>query len=337
MGFRPDGTNSRFPQTSMVTGYHVIGHFDIPGSGSENWEDAAIDSEARRLYLSHGDRLEVLNADSGRVVGVIPGMEEARGLEIVSEFSRGFVSNCGKGSVSIFDTNTLKVVKKVGTTEKCPDGILYDEFTKRVFVMPKGGKVSVLDARTGDQVGIVDIHGYPESSVSDGAGKVYVTVFYDKPGGAVVVIDAKTLAITRTYADVCSQPKSLLYNGSNRRLFVGCMGGFVALDAVTGDWVGKSIMCGGVDGGAFDPDSRLIFESCGEGVISILQEVASAPYYRLIETVPTRLWARTMAFDLKTKRIYLPVGILEYEPTSGPSARLHTKPGSFNVVIVGKN
>lgn len=329
-------------QAPIATGYDVIGRFEIPQSGTQEWDDLAIDSEARRLYVTHGDRVEVLNADSGKVVGRISGLDGARGIELVSELHRGFVSNCARSSVTIFDTNTLRVMREVNIPDKCPDGVLYDDLTKRLFVTPKDGKVSVLDAQTGDRVGIVDVHGSPEDSVSDDNGRVYVNVFYPNnhnrggQAGAVVVIDAKSLAVTETYADVCSEPKSLLYDSANRRLLIGCTDVFVAFDVTTGHWVGKSIVCGDVDGAAFDPETKLIFESCGEGVVSIIQEASFAPYYRLVATIPTRLWARTMAFDPKTKRIYLPSGVFEYDPTNQPPAHGHTKPGSFAVLVLGR-
>jgi hypothetical protein len=316
--------------TAAQTKYHVIKKFPIAGEGS--WDYISIDPEARRLYVSHGTQLEVLDADSGKVVGQIPDTLGVHGAAIAADLHRGFTSNGREKSVTIFDTDSLKTIKKVPVNGT--DFILYDPFSKRVF--PLTEKVTVLDANSGDAVGQLDLGGDPEAAVSDGKGTVYVNLVDRK---AVAVVDTKTLAVKGTYAiDHCTSPHSLSYDATNQRLFVGCREGFAALDATTGKVVDRSMICSGVDASGWDADNKLIFESCAEGVISIIRQV-TPDYYELIETVPTQLFAKTMAFDPKTRNIYLPTADFEFIPDADPKKppTRRSKTGSFQVLVVSRH
>jgi DNA-binding beta-propeller fold protein YncE len=308
--------------------YHLIQKFTIPGDGG--WDYISVDSGARRLYVSHGTQVEVLDADSGKIVGQISDTPGVHGAAIAPELKRGFTSNGRDSSVTIFDTSTLKTIKRVDVNR--PDFILYDPFSKRVF--PMNEKITVLDAQTGNKAGEVDLGGEPEAAASDEKGTIYVNLADKK---AVAVVDSKNLKVTKTYPiESCTSPHSLAYDLANQRLFVGCRDGLAVLDATTGKVVGRSLMCSGVDAGAFDPENKLIFESCGEGVISVIRQV-SADYYELVDTVKTQLWAKTMAFDTKTRKIFLPTA--EFETIPNPDAqrpfKRQMKSGSFAVLVVG--
>jgi hypothetical protein len=315
---------------SGTESYKVVQRYDIPGEGG--WDYISIDSSSRRLYVSHGSQLEVLDADTGELIGEIRDTPVVHGAAIASEFKRGYTSNGGDKTVTVFDTETLKQVKKIAVNGT--DAILYDPFTKRVF--PIAQKITVLDAKTGDKVGDLDIGGDPEAAVSDGKGTVYINLS-DK--NAVAVVDPKALAVTKTFSiDFCTSPHSLAFDAANQRLFVGCRDGLAVLDATNGKVVGRAQICSGVDSAGFDPDNKLIFESCGEGVISVIRQV-SPDYYLLVDTVKTQLYARTMALDPKTKRIFLPTAEFETVANTDPKFqspfRSQIKPGSFTVLVVG--
>ncbi len=315
------------PNPQLPT-YRLTHHYPVPGEGY--WDYISVDSTARRLYVSHGAQLQVIDADSGKLVGQIPDTPGVHGAAIAPELKRGFTSNGQDGSVTIFDTDTLKVIQRVRVNR--PDFILYDPFTQRVF--PMNGKTTVLSAKTGDVVGEVDLGGTPEAGVSDEKGNVYVNLADRK---AVAVVDPRGLKVRSVYSiESCTSPHSLSYDASNARLFIGCRDGLTVLDATTGKMVGQSLMCSGVDGGAFDSVNKLIFESCAEGVISVIRQV-SPDYYELLDTVKTTLWAKTMTFDIKTKRIYLPTADFETIPSSADPRypfQHRLKVGSFRVLVV---
>ena len=195
-------------------------------------------------------------------------------------------------------------------------------------------KITVLDATTGETASELDLEGDPESAVSDGKGTLYVNLA-DK--GAVAVVDVHALRLTKTYpVDDCVSPHSMAYDAASQRLFIGCRNSTLAVvDALTGKVVAHQQTCSGVDAGGFDPDSKLVFISCGEGVMSVIHEL-SPDYYELVDTVKTQLWARTMALDPVTKKIYLPTADIETVATSDPKKPFvrKMKAGSFRVLVV---
>lgn len=328
--FGQAATQASVAPIKLDTGYKLSNTFSVQGEGG--WDYIAIDSDARRLYVSHGDQIQVLDADSGKSVGQIPA-PGAHGVAMAPDLHRGFTSNGKDKSVTIFDSKTLATIKTV-KLEGGTDAILYDPFTKRVF--PMNEKITVIDAATGDIAGSVDLGGDPEAAISDGKGTLYVNLA-DK--AAMVVVDSKTLRVTKTLpVEHCESPHSLSYDDQSKRLFIGCWDGFVALDPATGKTVATSMMCTGVDSSGFDAESKLIFESCAEGVISVEREF-TPDNYRIIETIPTKLWAKTMAFDPKTKNIYLPTADFEFIPDVDPKKppQRRWKTGSFQVLVVSRN
>src|SRR5258708_26443582 len=53
-----------------ASGYHVIK--TVPVGGDGGWDYVYVDSDARRIYVSRGTHLLVLDADTYAVVGDIP-------------------------------------------------------------------------------------------------------------------------------------------------------------------------------------------------------------------------------------------------------------------------
>src|SRR5947207_11651646 len=144
-------------------GYKVETRYPVPGDGGFDY--VTIDSAARRLYLSHGTQVDVVDPDSGKVVGTIPDTPGVHGIALATEFKHGFTSNGRENKVSMFDLATLKLINKIDVG-KGPDGIYYDAATKRVFTNNHGSHdVTVIDAKTGVVVGTVKVEGDGEQAV----------------------------------------------------------------------------------------------------------------------------------------------------------------------------
>lgn len=112
----------------------------------------------------------------------------------------------------------------------------------------------------------------------------------------------------------------------------------VVMDAATGKVIASFPIGAGVDFGAFDATANLIFFSCGDGTLSIYHE-RSANEYEDAGTIKTQPSAKTMAFDPKTKKIFLPAVDYQEIPPTDPSKRPQrtVKPGTFVVLVVGKS
>jgi DNA-binding beta-propeller fold protein YncE len=209
----------------------VIKKYELGGEGG--WDYLTIDAEARRLYIARGSHVMVMDADSGKVVGDLPKTTGVHGVALAPKLKRGFTSNGGDSTVSIFDVPALKETArvKVGTG---PDAILYDPASDRVFTFNAGSKnATAIAADTGSVVGTVELGGRPEAGVADEKGMVYVNVL-DK--NEIVAFDAKQLTVKNRWPVAPGeQPTGLAMDLASRRLFSTCRNDkMVVLDAVSG-------------------------------------------------------------------------------------------------------
>ncbi len=317
------------------TNYKVVGRYPVPGTGG--WDYVTLDEAARRIYISHSTQVEVLDADSGKVEGTITDTPGVHGIAIASAFKHGFTSNGRENKVSMFDPSTLKLIKKIDVG-KGPDGIYYDPGSKRVFTNNHGTHdITAIDAATGDVVGTVQVKGDGEQAVIGADGLIYVN---SEDTAEVVVFNPKSLEVKKRFPiGVAKTPTGLAYDAKTKRLFIGCREDpkMVVMDAVTGKVITSFPIGKGVDYAGFDPDSHLIFFSCGDGTLNIFRE-KSADVYEDAGAVKTQPSAKTMAFDPKTKKIFLPAAEYQETPATEPGKRptRTMKPGSFTVLVVGK-
>jgi DNA-binding beta-propeller fold protein YncE len=316
------------------SGYKVTQRYPIPGNGS--WDYVTIDSAARRLYLSHGTEANVVDADNGKLIGTVPDTPGIHGVAIAPEFKHGFTSNGRENKVSMFDTNTLALIKKIDVG-KGPDGIYFDLGTKRIFTNNHGTHdITALDAKTGDVVGTVKADGDGESAVvADGV--VYVNL---EDTNEVISFDPKTLSVKNRFPiGAAKTPTGLAYDSKTKRLFIGCRNEpkMVVMDATSGKVINSFPIGRGVDYAGFDPDAKLIFFSCSEGVLNVFHE-KSGNEYEDMGAVKTQAGARTMAFDPKTKKIFLTTAEVTEGPPATPGGRPQRsiKPGTFVVLVVSK-
>src|SRR6201988_804380 len=315
-------------------GYKLETRYPVPGNGGFDY--LTLDSDARRLYLSHGTQVDVINPDTGKLIGTIPDTPGVHGIPIASAFKHGFTSNGRENKVSMFDPTTLKLINKIDVG-KGPDGIYYDPTTKRIFTNNHGTHdITAIDAKTGQVVGTVKVEGDGESAiVADGL--VYVNM---EDTNEVVTFDPKSLEVkSRFPIGVARTPTGLAYDAKTKRLFIGCRNEpkMVVMDAVSGRVISSFAIGRGVGYAAFDPQSKLVFFSCSEGVLSIFHE-KSADDYEDAGAVKTQTGARTMAFDPKTKKIFLSTAEYIETPATTPGGRPQrsVKPGSFTVLVVRK-
>lgn len=317
------------------TGYRLQTRYPVPGDGGFDY--VYIDTAARRVYLSHGTQVDVIDADSGKVVGTIADTPGVHGVAIASEFKHGFTSNGRENKVSMFDPATLALIKKIDVG-KGPDGIYYDPASKRVFTNNHGSHdITAIDANSGEVVGTVKLNGDGEQAVIGGDGLVYVN---SEDTAEVVVFDPKSLEVKNRFPiGVAKTPTGLAYDPKSKRLFIGTREEpkMVVMDATSGKVIGSFPIGKGVDYAAFDPQSKLVFFSCGEGTLSIYHE-KSAGEYEDAGAVKTQPSAKTMAFDPKTKKIFLSAAEIAETPAADPTQRPRRsiKPGSFVVLVVSK-
>ena len=322
-------------QLQSATGYRVETRYPVPGNGGFDY--VTIDSAARRLYLSHGTQVDVVDPDNGKFIGTIADTPGVHGIALASEFKHGFTSNGREDKVSMFDSTTLQLISKIDVG-KGPDGIYYDRDTKRIFTNNHGSHdITAPDAKTGKVIGTVNVKGDGESAVI-ADGLIYVNL---EDTNEVVTFVPQSLQVKNRFPiGVAKTPTGLAYDAKTKRLFIGCRNEpkMVVMDAVSGKVITSLPIGRGVDFAAFDPQAKLIFFSCSEGVLNIFRE-KSANDYEDAGPVKTQPSARTMAFDPKTRKIFLSAAEIVESPATTPGGRPQrtVKPGSFVVLVVSKS
>jgi YVTN family beta-propeller protein len=297
-------------------GYSIVKKIPIPGQGS--WDYLAVDEAARRLYVSHGTQVEVLDVDSGSIVGSIPNTQGVHGIAVAPELGRGFTSNGKASTVTIFDLKTLKEIADVPVGKK-PDAIIFDPATSRVFAFNgDSNSATAIDAATGKVAGTVDLGGGPEYAAADGNGFVYNNL---EDESMVLKIDSRKLTVEQRWPTApCASPSSMAIDRATRRLFVGCRSKVMAvMNADTGKVITTLPIGDHVDATAYDPQTKLIFNSNGEGTITVIRQ-DGPDNYSVVETVKTLPRAKTMALDPKTHQLFLSTA----------------ESNQFEVLVVGK-
>src|SRR5271157_1436611 len=317
-------------QAPGPSGYHVIKSVPVGGEGF--WDYLTVDSEARRLYISHGTHVQVMDIDTYTIVGDIPDTQGVHGIALAPELGRGFTSNGRANTVTIFDLKTLKAIGTVNAGTN-PDAIVYDGVTKRVFTMNgRSSDATAINAADGSVAGKLDLNGKPEFAVADGKGSIYVNI-EDK--SEMVQFDAqKLIVLNRWPMAPCEEPSSLAMDLKNRRLFAGCHNKMMAVvDADTGKVIATPAIGQGVDANTYDPGTGLAFSSNGEGTLTVVKQ-EGPDNYSVLDNVPTKKSARTMGLDLKTHNVVLPAA--DMNPPKEGERRPSMKPGTFVLIVVGK-
>ncbi len=315
-------------------GYKVLNKIKIGGTGG--WDYVAMDNVNRRLYVSHGTLVEVVDPDAGKVVGQITGLHGVHGIAIANDLGKGFITNGQSNSVTVFDLKTLEK-KGEPAAGKNPDAVCYEPKTKRVFAMNHtGNDATAIDAKTLEVVATFPLGPSPEFCAVDGAGKVYVNL---EGSSETLEIDAAKPEVTRRVSLVPAEgPTGLAIDVKNKKLFAACAGSksMAVIDIPSFKVVATPAIGSGTDAAGYDPGAGLAFASNGEGTLSIIKLVNGK--YETVDTVPTSRSARTMTVDEKTHRVFLPAA--EYgpapEPKDGKKGRPQVVPDSFSLIVVGK-
>lgn len=311
------------------TQFKVASRVKLGGEGF--WDYLTYDPAGQRLFITRGSHVMVVDTNTLKVTGDIPDLSGIHGVALAPELNRGFISNGGDNTVTIFDLKTLKKLDsvKVGTR---PDAILYEPYSKRVFTFNAASQDSTaLDAATGKVVGTIPLGGKPEFPASDGKGKLCVNI-EDK--SQIAQLDVTKLKVLNTWSIApCEEPSALAMDQEHQRLFAGCHNKMMAVvNASTGKVVTTVPIGQGVDAGRFNPRTQEIFMSCGEGVLTVIHE-DSPDKYTVTQNLETVKGARTMALDQKNDIAYLVTAQREATPST-PGRRPAMVPGSFELIVV---
>ena len=280
--------------------------------------------------------MEVLDTDSGKVVGSITGLKGTHGVALDDTGKYGYVSDGGANVVVVFDRVSLATVASIpaGTN---PDGIVFEPITKTVWAFNgRSSNASVIDTAERKVVATIPLDGKPEFPVADGKGTVFANI---ESKNEIVRFDAAAKKITATWPLAnCESPSGLAIDPAGRRLFAVCDGGKMAVvDANTGKTLANPSIGDGPDAARYDSARKLAFSSNGGGTLTIID--AGKDSYPVLQNLDTQRGARTMTLDTATGRIYLATATFGERPAptaENPRPRPAIVPGSFTILVVGQ-
>jgi DNA-binding beta-propeller fold protein YncE len=324
-------------EAAQAPAYHVAARYDIGGSDVA-YDYIRVDAAARRVFVAHGSRIEVLDADTGAPVGQVPDIPGVHGIEIVESLHTAFATGGAERTVVVFNPATLQVVKRIKYLGVKPDALQYDPASRLLFVVNGGatGDISVIDPATGAIVDTVELAGGKlEELAFDGRGRGFVN---DEEKSVVHVFDTRT---RKRLADwplgPAEGPTGLAIDREHHRLFSACGNRLLAiLDADTGKLLDTVAIGPEPDGAAFDPKTGRVFTSNRDGTMTVLGE-RSPGNYTALQTVKTATGARTLALDERTGRLFLPAGRLGPVPAPTPAVpepRAPLIPDTFAIIVV---
>jgi hypothetical protein len=321
--------------------YHLLKKISLPAApgGGEYFDYITVDPDARRVYVSHGTEVVVLDADKYSVVGTIGGLQRCHGVALVKDLNKGFITDGDGEKVVIFDIKTLKVTGEVKTNQPDTDSLTYDPASKLIFTFNGDSKNStVIDPVKETVIKNIDLGGGVEFPVADGKGMIYDN---NEEKNDVVAIDTKTLTVkARWPVAPAGTPVAMAMDRQHRRLFSSGRGPqmLVMMDADNGKVLQSFPISAGVDANVFEPATGLLFVSTREGMIHIFHE-DSPDKLSEVETVKTEYGAKTMGVDTKTHNLFLSTS--DFDPPAAPTPKQpnplpRAKPGNFRVLVYGK-
>jgi YVTN family beta-propeller protein len=314
--------------------YSVLTQWKIGGEGG--WDYLTSDPKAHRLYVTHGPRVEVLDSDSGKVVGSITGLKGTHGVALDDAGKFGYVSDGGANVVVVFDRTTLASVASIpaGTN---PDGIVFEPVTKTVWAFNgRSNNATVIDARQNKVIATIPLPGKPEFPVADGSGTVFANI---ESKNEIDRFNAAAKTITAKWPlENCESPSGLAIDPKGHRLFAVCDGEKMAIvDARSGKTLANQSIGDGPDAARYDAARKLAFSSNGDGTLTIID--CTKRIYPVIQILITERGARTMTLDSATGRIYLATAAFGPRPAAtadNPHPRPAIVPGSFTILVVGQ-
>ena len=319
--------------------YKVLKTAKVGGDGGFDYVSA--DVEGRRLYMPRSGamgQLRVFNLDTLEPLGTMD--IHAGGAAVDPKSHHGFSTT---KPITMWDASTLKVIKTIDVDGR-PDGIMFDSYNERVWVLSHMPPyATVIDAKEGTVVGTVDLVGTAEQAVSDGKGTVYINIS-DK--GGVAVVNANKLTVTANY-DFSAKGvhgSGMAVDAKNHVVFAYYRDPkpvVVILNADSGNILATFPTGEGVDTVAFNPATMEAISAEAAGWMTFIKE-NSPTSFAVEQTLQTMPGAKTLTLDTKTNHLLTMTAEYEAAPANAPAgpggraARGPMVPGSFSILMIGK-
>ena len=306
--------------------YHLESAVTLKGAAPD-WDYVTLDPARGYLFIGRrGDGVTVFDVRAKKTVRNIDKSEDANAIAVIPEFDRGYTIN-GDGTTTVFQLSTLKFIDRVKIGEDA-DSAFYDPVTKQLaFTMGDSKKIAFVDAKTGKVVGELPMDSKKlDGTVPDGEGNMFMAL---RDRNSVAKIDVAQRKVTADWKTApCEEPTGIAFDKANKRIFVGCRGKnpvLAVLDSDSGKVITTLEIGRGNDGVIYDPATHKIYTSNGVDANLVIYDQVSPDTYKLAEATTTRPYARTIALDPKTKKIYL----VTAEGTADPAKKINKAVAPF--------
>ncbi len=316
------------------SGYSIVNKINLPGEGG--WDYLTVDEGGGRLFVSHGTVVQVVDLKTGKLAGTIEDTPGVHGIALAPDLNKAFISVGRNAAVKVVNYKTLATITDIKVTGENPDAIIYDKFSNKVLTFNgRTANATVIDAGTNKVVATIALAGKPEFPASNEKGIIYVNI-EDK--SLISVIDINSMKVDASWPIAPGEEASgLALDQQTGRLFAVCSNKLmVVVDVATGKVIASLPIGEGCDGVKFDPYLKRAYASCGEGIMTVVQEV-DKDHFKVMENITTTPGARTLAVDTSTHHIFTPTA--EFNPAPPPTAdnprpRRSAKPGTFHIIEI---
>ena len=217
-----------------------VDKYDIKGDGGTDY--VSVDSTTGRVFVSRSTHVMVVEGATGKVLADLQNTPGVHGVGIAAKAGHGFTTNGGDSTVTMFDLKTLAVLKQIKIESGGLDGIMFDEPDNKIILTNHSrpaGTLTAIDPDSGNIVATVELEDTaPEGAAADGNGHVFVN---NEGTSTIQVVDTKTWKATASWPLApCEGPTGIAYDKATNRIFSGCSGTSVVVDAATGKVVASS-------------------------------------------------------------------------------------------------
>ena len=264
-----------------------------------------FDAQSGRLFVAAlgNNTVEVIDVSQGKRVHTISGLHEPQGILYLSSPNRLYVANGDDGTLRIFDGASYKPVSSIKLGEDA-DNIRWDAEEHKIYVGYGSGALAAVDEK-GTKTGNIPLDAHPESFRVEPHG---TRIFVNLPESRkIAVVDKKARSVIATWTtDDSFENFPMALDEANRRLFVVCRrpARLLALDTDSGHIVGMWSAVGDCDEVFYDPATKRIYATGGEGKISVFQQQGPDRYNEIV-SIPTRKGARTSFFSPETHLLFV--------------------------------
>jgi YVTN family beta-propeller protein len=326
---------STFASLAQAPAYHVTR--TVPLGAPDRWDYLVYDGPSHRLFVSHGDRLTVLDGRDGKVLGDVQGMPGGtHGIGIVTAAGKGYTDDGQAGEAVAFDLKTFKTGEHI-KAQADADGIAFDPASGHIFVVDGDSKaLTVIDPKTDTAIATVNAGGGLEYAVSGENGYLYVNGAENKE---IVRVNTRTNQVDAHWPiPGCTSPHGLAIDTASHRLFVSCVNAVMTVvNADNGAVLATLPIGSGTDGAAFDPKRKLAFSSNYDGTLTVVRET-DPDHFEVAGSIPTHVTGKNMTIDPATGRLY--VAVADIDPNApvpmrnGRPGRPVPLPGSLKILFL---